>query len=96
MSGRDLLLLYAAGLQDVIETAGKPVRLGWWIIGKMKQPWIKTIWLPEPLPAVARPIKTATIVASGSRGLRGSYMVETPARMIFLVPDSVLSPPAAT
>lgn len=61
-AGRDQLLLYAAGLRDLIEVAGKPVRLGWWIVGKVKHPWVETVWLPAPLPAVDRPIKIATIV----------------------------------
>ena len=55
-------MLYAAGLRELIEAVGKPVRLGWWIVGKVKQPWVAMVWLPEPAPAVDRPIKIATIV----------------------------------
>lgn len=61
-AGADQLLLYRAGLRDLIEDTGKRVRLGWWIVGKVKQPWVELVYAPEPLPPMDRPIKIASIV----------------------------------
>lgn len=61
-AGQDQLLLYREGLRDLIEDTGKDVRLGWWIIGKVKSPWVDLVYVPEPLPKMDRPIKIASIV----------------------------------
>lgn len=61
-AGQDQLLLYREGLRDLIEDTGKTVRLGWWIVGKVKQAWVDLIYVPDPLPAMDRPIKIASII----------------------------------
>ena len=61
-AGRDQLVLYREGLRDVIEEIGKPVRLGWEIVGKVKAPWIERIELKDPPEMATRPIKIATLV----------------------------------
>jgi hypothetical protein len=61
-AGQDQLLLYREGLADLVGATGKEARLGWIVIGKVKQPWIETIWLAEPPPTAGRPIKAATLV----------------------------------
>lgn len=69
-AGQDQLLLYREGLRDLIAATGKPARLGWWVVGKVKVPWSEVVWLPEPPPTAARPIKVATLVLEAiERGL---------------------------
>jgi len=62
LQGQDQLVLYREGLRGLIEEIGKPVKLVWEIIGKVKTPWIERVVLPEPLPTTERPIRIASIV----------------------------------
>jgi hypothetical protein len=60
-AGRDQLVLYREGLKPLIEEIGKPVRLCWEVIGKVKAPWVERIELSNP-PEITRPIRIATLV----------------------------------
>lgn len=61
LQGQDQLVLYREGLRSLIESVGKPVKLGWEVLLKQKTPRVDRIELTDP-PTAERAIRTAMIV----------------------------------
>lgn len=66
------LALYRAGVADLVRDIGKPVRVGFEIITKTKNPVVERLYLPDGGETLERQVKTATLVLEAVE--RGIYI----------------------